>query len=234
MYILVNDPVSPTLWSSRARGHDVIGVTATLQCVPSQKRPLLVIGNRHPTPVVVLVWVTTMECLVVVRGLTFCLTGPRISTINTAHRPHLAQVPIRLTSMSTDKAPLRKSDTSGFHQLASVWRGWTTVSISKAWLLPHTYPSPGLMASSWNLPQYYPVLKCLLKHIQGPSKSGYPTAKSILHLTDGRMISQTTLYSDCIGRSSNNVPAINLGVCGDARTLIRLSFLLPIVSPVAA
>ncbi|KAI5982088.1 hypothetical protein EDD15DRAFT_2403245 [Pisolithus albus] len=61
MYILVNDPVSPTLWSSRARGHDVIGVTATLQGVPSLKRPFLVIGNRHPAPVVVLVWVTTME-----------------------------------------------------------------------------------------------------------------------------------------------------------------------------
>ncbi|KAI5987889.1 hypothetical protein EDD15DRAFT_2199324 [Pisolithus albus] len=155
-------------------------------------------------------------CLVAARSLTFHLTTPRICKIDTEHRPHLHES--RFTPQQSCLCLVMVENNAFLEGVVSpsYFAGFDDVVLEFAVVLSRTRI-----------------------HLQGPSKSGYPTAMGVVHWTAGPMISQTALYSDCSGRSSNNVlcPTVKSpitsqphpGLCGYARTLV----LTPIARAVA-
>ncbi|KAI5994694.1 hypothetical protein EDD15DRAFT_2430948 [Pisolithus albus] len=146
MYILVNDPVLPTPWSSWATGHGVIG-----RPLPCTAYPLS--NDRcHPQSIVATLHMRNLLLQRCHRHKILRLAH-WISMISTVHGapntscifPDSSHISVNRQSASEEMC------------LASIWLGWTTGSISRACFF---------------------FANC---------------------------DTQTTLYSDCSGRSSNNV-----------------------------
>ncbi|KAI6026778.1 hypothetical protein BKA83DRAFT_4124375 [Pisolithus microcarpus] len=119
-----------------SKGHDVIGVTANLQGMPSLERPF---GSRVGGDNRV------GEEFNAVPSIAFEIAWPVVldrpqSIVTTLHMANLLL-------QQCHRHRIAHGPTST--HLASVWLGWTTESVSRAWFLPHT--SIPYSNASWHI-----------------------------------------------------------------------------------
>ncbi|KAI5994703.1 hypothetical protein EDD15DRAFT_2195852 [Pisolithus albus] len=175
MYILVNDPAHTLSNDSSSSS----------------------LGICHPTLVGILVWATTTtraveECKVVQR-IDFEIAWP----INRCCPAH-AQPPTAAVSQTQDTSPCTHMP-GGCQKCQPTKRLRGNVSCVCLVRVDNTRHLEGVVPPSYF---YYPILECLLKHVQGPSKSGYPTAKSIVH-THERTLKRRYILTVAVEEANN-------------------------------